>query len=92
MYGEFVKVELTYDKITIQIYSVKDEIEFIPNLKETLSRLKSYMELENLTIIQGVHTEIDSAACMIFYKGTLSLYKSIFRSYLCDKIKDRWIV
>lgn len=50
------------------------------------------MDLSNLTIIQGVKTDIDDCHQMIFYKDPLTLFESIFRSYLYDKICDKWII
>lgn len=50
------------------------------------------MDLSDLTIIQGVKTEISDTYRMIFYKDTLSVYESIFRSYLYDKVCDKWII
>ena len=50
------------------------------------------MELENLTLIQGVETSITDGHRLVFFTDEGSLYSRIFRSFLHDKIKDKWII
>lgn len=62
-------------------------------LMQHMQVLKIIMgEVEPLVIFQHVETNIEDAYRTVFYADSTSLFKRIYRSYLYDKIADRWIV
>ncbi len=50
------------------------------------------MSLKNCVVFQNVDTEIEQADGMVFYKKSEGLYEKVFRSYLCGKVKEEWLV
>lgn len=57
-----------------------------------LQQLKIIMgEVEPLVIFQNVETNMEDGYRTVFYADSTSLFKRIYRSYLYDKIKDKWI-
>jgi hypothetical protein len=92
--GSFKMKELAYDKCTIKIYCKSTEdIFFMEGLMSHMQALKLIMgEIEPLTIIQHLETNIEEGYRTVFYSDSTSLFKRIYRSYLYDKIREKWIV
>lgn len=64
----------------------------MPSLVHHLKTLKSIMELEDVTIVQGVDTHIEDCSGLVFYADAGSLEKRLFRNLLHDKVKDLWLI
>lgn len=92
--GKFTLKELSFGKNTIRIYGKdKKDIFFMQGLMQHMQVLKIIMgDIEPLVIFQHVETNIEDAYRTVFYADSTSLFKRIYRSYLYDKIVDRWIV
>lgn len=91
--GKFSLKEVIFDKSTIKIYSKDNrEIFYMQGLMLHLQQLKIIMgEVEPLVIFQNVETNMEDGYRTVFYADSTSLFKRIYRSYLYDKIKDKWI-
>jgi hypothetical protein len=65
----------------------------MPGLMQHLQQIKTIMgEVESLTIIQNLDTRLEDGYRFVFYSDLSSLYSRIYRSYLYDKIKDKWLI
>lgn len=91
--GSFNSREFVFDKATIRIYNQGQEVFFMPGLLQHLQQIKTLMgEVESLSIIQNMDTGLEDGHRLVFYSDLSSLYSRIYRSYLYDKIKDKWLI
>lgn len=91
--GNFKIKELSFDKAVIRICSNGDDVAFMPTLMQTLQQVKNTMgEMESITIVQNMETSIEDAHRVVFYSDLSNLYRRIYRSVLCDKVRDRWLI
>jgi hypothetical protein len=91
--GNFKIKEVTFDKAVIRICSNGEDVAFMPTLMQTLQQVKTTMgEMESITIVQNMETSIEDGHRVLFYADLSSLYRRIYRSVLCDKVRDRWLI
>lgn len=65
----------------------------MPTLVQNLQAVKTVVvELEPLIIVQNVETSIKDCSRFVFYTDIFSLGHQIFRSFLYDKIKEKWLI
>jgi hypothetical protein len=91
--GNFNSREFRFDKAIVRIFSQGQDIFFMPGLMQHLQQIKTTMgELDSLTIIQNFDTRLEDGHRFVFYSDSSSLYSRVYRSYLYDKIRDKWLI
>jgi hypothetical protein len=91
--GNFKVKEFLFDKATIRIFSLGQEVAFMSTLMQILQQVKTTLgEMESISIVQNMETVVEDGHRVVFFADLSSLYRRVYRSVLYDKVKEKWLV